>query len=126
MQATDQSAFEVMEKDCCPLADEKLSEVVDSVRVVDAPACVTLMVCDVSPVPLTVIVAVRCVVPVFSVAETDTGLLFAPVVGETVSHDSLLSTVQLMFDVISKVLFSAVDAKLSELTETVKVGVAPA
>ena len=115
-----------MEKDSCPLIDEKLIEVVDSVRVEDAPACVTLIVCDVSPVPLTVIVAVRCVVPVFSVAETDTGLLFTPVVGETVSHDSLLPIDQLMFDVISNVLFSAVEAKLSEPTETVKVGVAPA
>ena len=84
------------------------------------------MVRTVTPVPVTVIVAVRCVVFVLAVAETDTGLLFAPVVGDTVSHDSLLLTDQLMFDVISNVLFSAADAKLSEPAETVRVGVAPA
>ena len=104
----------------------KLSEAVDSVRIEDAPACVTLMVCAVTPVPLTVIVAVRCVVFEFAVAETDTELLFAPVAGETVSHDSLLLTDQLMFDVISNVLFSAADAKLSEDVVTVRFGVAPA
>jgi len=104
----------------------KLSEAVDSVRIEDAPACDTLMVRAVTPVPLTVIVAVRCVVLEFAVAETDTELLFAPVAGETVSHASLLLTDQLMFDVISNDLFSAAEAKLSEPAETVRVGVAPA
>ena len=65
-----------------------------------AAACVTLMVCDTAPVPLTVTVAVRCVVPVLLVAVRATVPLFIPETGETVSHEALLLTVQFVLDVM--------------------------
>ena len=85
--ATVQLVFEVMLNDCCPASDVKLSEVVDSAKDGKVPSCVTLMVCVITPVASTVIVAVRCVMSVFSVAVTVSVPLFAPVAGETVSQD---------------------------------------
>ena len=82
-----QFVLEVILNDCCPASDVKLSEVVDSAKDGKVPSCVTLMVCVITPVPMTVIIAVRCVMSVFSVAVTVSVPLFAPVAGETVSQD---------------------------------------
>ena len=87
---------------------------------------VTLIVRGVTPVPLIVIVAVRCAVPIMAEALTVTVPLLEPVAGETDSHVSLLLTVQFIFDVMSNVLFSAAEVKLSEVTDIVKVGVSVA
>ena len=59
-----------------------------------------------------------------AVALTVTIPLFVPEDGETVSHVSLLPTVQFVFEVMSNVIFSAVEAKLSEVADTVKLGLA--
>ena len=105
-------------------AEVKLSEVADIVKVglSEAPGCVTLMVWEVTPAPLTVIVAVRCVVPVLAAALTVIVPLLVPVAGETVNHVSLLPTVQFVFEVMSNVMFSVVEVKLSEVADIVKLG----
>ena len=82
-----QLVLEVMLNDCCPASDVKLSEVVDRYKDGEVPSCVTLMVCVITPEQTTVIVAVRCVMSLFSVAVTVSVPLFAPEVGETESQD---------------------------------------
>jgi hypothetical protein len=57
-----------------------------TVHPVLAPLCVTVTVCDGTPVPDTVTVAERGVVLVFSCAVTVTIALFEPDVGLSVSH----------------------------------------
>src|SRR5262245_16440084 len=72
-------------------------------------ACVTVTVCDGTPVAETVMVAVRAEVLVFPCAVTVTVPLFEPDVGLTVSHAWLSVTVQLVLDVMLNVpvLFAA-------------------
>ena len=86
---TVQFIFEVMSKVLLSAMEVKLSEVADTVKVGLSvePDCVRLMVWEVTPAPLTVIVAVRCVVPVLAAALTVTVPLFAPEDGEKVSQD---------------------------------------
>ena len=70
----------------------------------DVLSCVTVTVCDVTPGPLTVIVAVRDAAPVLAVTVTVTVPLLFPVAGATVAHVWLLATVQpVMFEVILNV-----------------------
>ena len=83
---TVQFVLEVMLKDCCTASDVKVIVFVDKTNEYTAPVCVTLMVCEVTPVPLMVIVAVRCIVSALAVAVTVTVPLFAPEDGETVSQ----------------------------------------
>ena len=122
---TVQFVLEVMLNDCCPETEEKLSAFGDTVSVGVAPACVTLMVCAVTPVPLTVIVAVRCVVPVLAAAVTVTVPLFVPVDGETVSHVSLLPTVQFVFEVMLNDCCPATVVKLSVFVDKTSDGEVP-
>ena len=105
--------------------DVKLSEVADTVKVglSVAPGCVTLMVRGVMPVPLTVIVAVRCVVPVLVEAMTVTVPLFAPEDGETVNHvGASCATVQFVFEVILNNCCPASDVKLIVFVDSCKDG----
>ena len=85
----------------------KLKEDVDTVRVgvgdVAPTACVTLMVLEATPVPLMVIVVVRCVVPVLAPVVTVTVPLLEPEAGETVHQFALLLTVQLVLEEIVNV-----------------------
>lgn len=67
---------------------------------VGAAACVTLTVRAVTPVPLTVIVAVRGVVAVLEVVVTVIVPLLLPEVGVMVAQAASLFTVQLVLDVI--------------------------
>ena len=71
-----------------------------------AAFCVTLIVFEVTFVPLMVIVAVREVFCLFSVGVTFTIPLFEPEDGETLSQDALLLTVQFVFDVILTLTFA--------------------
>ena len=66
------------------------------------------------------IVAVRSEVEEFSAAVTVTEASFEPLVGETVSQDWLLLTVQLTLDVIPNDCSSPESAKLNEVTDTVR------
>ena len=87
-------------------------------------SCVTLIVCVVTPVPLTVIDAVSGLVVVLAAAVTVIVPLLLPDAGDTVSQDALpLSTVQFVLEVILNVFCSPSKTKLSEDSETVKVGV---
>ena len=116
-----------MLKVSCWLAEIKLSVVADNIKLGLAalPDCVTLMVCTVTPVPLTVIVAVRCVVPVLAAAVTVTVPLFVPEDGETVSHVSLLPTVQFVFEVMLNDCCPAVEVKLSVFVDNTNDGEVP-
>ena len=74
-----------------------------------------------TPPPLTVIVADRSEVDVFSSAVTVTVPSFKPEAGETVSHVAEPAlTDQLVFEVMVKVFCSPEDEKLSDKGETVK------
>ena len=84
---------------CSPEAT-KLIEVSETVNVgvKVAAACVTDIVCEDTPVPLTVMVAVRSVVVSLAVAVTVTVASLLPEEGVTVSQVALLPTFQFVFD----------------------------
>ena len=69
-----------------PAAAARLSDVGEPDNIRLKPLCVTVTVCDATPVPDTVTVAERDVSPVFSCAVTVTIALFEPEVGLSVSH----------------------------------------
>jgi hypothetical protein len=77
-------------------------------------------VCVRSP-PLTVTVAVRRLVVVLAAAVTLTVPLLLPEVGETVSHETSLSTVQLTLEVTVTGLGSPAAVKSSVAVDTVSV-----
>ena len=87
----------VTEGEAPPLTP-KLCDVGETVSVASMPACVTFIVL-VIPLPETVTVALRCVVPVFAVAVIVNEPLLLPLVDETVSHVALLVTDHDMLDV---------------------------
>ena len=91
-----------------------------------APACVTAIVLSVTPVPLTVMVAVRAS-PEFSVAVTVITPLLCPPVGETVHHDSSELAVHAVLPTTSNVLFSPAAAKVKDagVTSSAFVGFEP-
>ena len=123
---TVQFVLEMTLKVRCWLAEVKLKEFCDTVSAGIAPACVTLIVLGVTSVPLTVIVAVRCVKPVLAVTFTVTVPLFAPVAGDTVSHVSLLLTIHSVLELMLKLCSWPSEVKLKEFCDTVNVGVSPA
>ena len=93
-----------------------------AVAVADVPACETITVRDVTPEPLTVIVAVREVAAVLAV--TVTVPLLLPVVGATVAHVWSTATVQpVMFDVTLNDCEPAAVEKSSAEVEMFNVGV---
>ena len=85
----------------------KLIEEGETVNV-GAPACVTLMVFVVTPVPFTVIVAVREEALVLAVAVAVISLLLEPEDCDTVSQELLLVTVHCVLDTILKLFLSVV------------------
>jgi hypothetical protein len=85
-------------------------------------ACVTVTVCDVTPLPLNVIVAVRAA-PVFAVAVMVTVLLLLPDDGESVAQEAELLAVQLMLDVTAMLAVPPEAAMFAVDGETVRVGV---
>ena len=94
----------------------KFMEAVDRVKV-EAPACVTAMVCEFAPA-LTVIVPVRCP-DVLAEALTVNVPEVVPEVGVSVSHVAEpLSTVQLVLELMVTVRLSAAVRKVSEEWET--------
>ena len=95
---TVQLSLEVMLNDFCSPDTEKLMTEVTTVRNGAAAACDTLIVCVIS-FPLTLIVAVRCVIVGLAVALTVMSPSFEPEDGETVNQEvSLLLVVQFMFE----------------------------
>ena len=96
----------------------------DTVNDAGMPACVTLMVCALSP-PLTVIVAVRSDRSGFAEAETVTVPSSEPEDGERVSQDASLSAVQWVLEEMVNDFPSAVCAKVSDAVDTDSVGGAP-
>jgi uncharacterized protein involved in cysteine biosynthesis len=123
-----QFVLDVIANDFCSPAAVKTSEAgeTDRVGVGDAAACVTLMDCAGTLVPLTVTVAVRWVVAVFAAAVTVIVSSLLPDVAETVSHVSLLLIVQLVVDVIANDFCSPAAIKESADSDKVSVGVAAA
>jgi hypothetical protein len=109
-----------------PFADATLN-VAGETESVAAPAnCVTVTVCEVTPLPETVTVAVRVDASGFEVAVTVTGLLPVPFAGLTESQVWLETAAQLIFDVILKVaVLPLAEATLSVFVETESVA-APA
>ena len=87
-----------------------------------AAACVTLMVCVVTPIPLTVIVAVRGVVAILAVVVTVTVPLLLPEVEVTVAQVASLLTVQSVLDVILNDFCSPAEVTFSEFVETDSMG----
>jgi hypothetical protein len=79
-------------------------------------------VCDVTPLPLNVIVAVRAV-PVFAVAVMVTVLLLLPDDAESVAQEAELLAVQLILDVTVTVDVPPEEAMFAVDGETVRVGV---
>jgi len=123
--------FDVTLNVCEPAALEKSSVLVDTLSVDAgvAPSCVMVTVRDVTPGPLTVIVAVREVAPVLAVTVTVTVPLLFPVAGATVAHVWLLATVQpVTFDVTLNVCEPASLEKSSAEVDTLSVdaGAVPA
>ena len=104
---------------CSPPAI-KLNDDGETIRV--GAACVTLMVCEVTPVPLTVTVAVRWLAVVLAAAVKVTVPSPLPEAGAIVSHAALLLTVQLVLDVTVHVFCSLLAIKLNDDGETVMVG----
>ena len=75
-----------------------------TISIVGIAVCVMLTVCDDTPVPLTVIDAVRCDEPVLAEVVMVTAPFPVPDAGETVSHVAEpLLTVQLILEVIVSV-----------------------
>ena len=101
----------------CSTESAKLSEVGEMDKTGAPASCVTLIVCAVTPAPLTVMVAVRFDVVVFCAAVTVIVSLSKPEAGEIVSHDALLETVQSVLEVIAKVFCSPEKAKFNESDE---------
>ena len=122
---TVQLVLEVIINVFCWLSDVKLIELVEIINsvLVELPDCKTVMVCAVTPVALTVMVAVRAVAAVLAEAVTVTVALFVPEAGETVSHvGALLLTVQSVLDVTVKDCSCPAVAKLIEAVDSVSVG----
>ena len=88
-----------------------------------ASACVMLTVCGVTPVPATVTVVVRGLVPVLAAAVTVTVPLLLPEAGDIVAHESLLLTVQSVLAVIINDCCPPDAVKLSSVGSTVSVGI---
>ena len=109
----------------CSGAAVKDNEVGDTDRAGATPACVTLIV-RIPALPLTVMVAVRCVVDVLAATVTYTSLLFRPVGGETVSQDWSLLTAQFEFEVILNCFCSLADEKFIVLKDRSNVEAPPA
>ena len=110
---------------CSPTAG-KSSIFVESVSMEVAASCITLTNWSGISSPLTVIVAVRCVKPGFSVAVTETVLLFDPLFAESVSQEALLTIVQSILDVILNERCSPTAEKLNSVGDTLRFCGAPA
>ena len=122
---TSQLVFELMLNDCCSPAAEKSRDVTDTVRagVAAAASCVMLIVFDDTPVPLTTTVVVLWVAPVLTAAVNLTVPSLAPDDGETVSHEALLRTFQLMLALTVRDCCSPAELKLNGAVDTSNDGV---
>ena len=121
---TVQSVLEVIANDFCSPAPTKLSDDGDTYNVGVTPACVTLIVSFATPVPLTVIVAVRGITEVFAAAMAQSPSEKRPEFFENVSHNSLLLTVQdNVVDVIVMLCCPPKEVKFSEVGDTDRVSV---
>lgn len=99
LEVTFHVVLEVIATCFCSLAPAKLSDEGDTDKLYDgAPACVTEMVLSDTPVPPTVIVAVRFDVDVLAATVAVNDFLPEPDVEDTVSQDELLRTVQEVLD----------------------------
>lgn len=107
------------------LESASLSNSRDEVRMTNSGLgfCVTLIVSDVTPVPLTVIVAVRSVVLSFFAAVTVISLSLLPEVGEIDSHEFWPLIVQFVLELIINFCSSPEAIKLSEDSDTFSSGV---
>ena len=86
----------------------------DNVGVAVAAACVTLIVCGVTPYPLTVMVAVRWLVVELFAAVTVIVPLSYPELGDMLHHEASLLIFQLVLDVIVNVFCSPAAIKFNE------------
>ena len=120
---TVQLVLEVMANVFCSLKDEKLNELTDTVKMI--PSCVTVIVCCVTPVPLTVRVAVRWDAVELMIAVTVMVPLFEPELGKTFSQDELLIAVQLVLDVMFTICCPPVFVNFKDAVETDSAGATP-